>query len=95
MQTTNMNERIQVYIETTPSIRIPDINERGKMLDHLGLIVKAKFNLFESELWNGDICRVVAQLDNGNLYIKRLEDGKVAEVSKEKVSLPKWENYSL
>ncbi|WCF11676.1 hypothetical protein NDS46_30480 (plasmid) [Paenibacillus thiaminolyticus] len=92
---TLMNDRIAECIRNYPSENIPELQTNGKMLKEIDLIVKVNINVYKEGFLNRDICRVVAQLDNGALYIKRLEDGHKGIVSKEQVSFPKWERYSF
>ncbi|ADO59640.1 hypothetical protein [Paenibacillus polymyxa] len=92
---TLVNDKIAEHIKNLPSKKIPELQMTGKMLEQIDLIVKVKVNIHEVGFLNRDICRVLAHLDNGNLYIKRLEDGHKGIVSKVQVSFPKWENYSF
>lgn len=90
-----MNDHMSEYIYRSPSIYIPELQTRGKMLEQIDIIVKVNVNIYDVSFMNRDVCRVIAQLDDGNLYVKRLEDGQKAIIPKAKVSLPKWEKYKF
>lgn len=92
---TMMDERIAEYIKNYPSESIPELQMNGKMMEQIDLIVRVNINIHEIGFLNRDVCRVIAHLNDGNIYIKRLEDGHKGIVSKNQVSLPKWERYSF
>ncbi len=92
-----MNERIKARIRGIPYSAYPLNGEsyQAKIIDGIDLIVKVNINIYDAELMNRDICRVVAHVDDGRLIVKRLEDGHVGIVGKDQVSYSDWVEYSL
>jgi len=94
-----MKNKIKNYINNQPICpTIAIINgERiqGKYLENIDLIIKVNVNVFNVGFCNRDICRIVGETIDSKLIVKRLEDGKIGIVEKNKVSLPVWEKYDL
>ena len=94
-----MKEKIKEYIMMQPNyINIINVNDemiKGKYLKNIDIIVKININVFDAELWNRDICRVIGETIDNKIVVQRLEDGKVGIVKKEQISLPIWERYDL
>jgi len=68
---------------------------QGKYLENIDLIVKINVNIFNVGFCNRDICRIVGETIDGKIVVKRLEDGKIEIIEKNKISLPVWEKYDL
>jgi len=94
-----MKNKIKNYINNQPICpTIAIINgERiqGKYLENIDLIVKINVNIFNVGFCNRDICRIVGETIDGKIVVKRLEDGKIEIIEKNKISLPVWEKYDL
>jgi len=94
-----MKEVIRKHINDQPICpTIAIINgERiqGKYLENIDLIVRINTNIHQYGLCNRDICRVVGEVIDGNIVVKRLEDNHVGIVEKRQVDLPMWLEYDL
>lgn len=67
----------------------------AKWLEGLRITVKVSQNLFDKGFFNGDICEVLAELENGNLWIKRLEDNHQDIVDKKYLRRAEWQKYDF
>jgi len=94
-----MKNKIKNYINNQPICpTITIINGekiQGKYLENIDLIIKVNVDVFNAGFSNRDICRIIGETIDDKLVVKRLEDGKVGIVEKNKVSLPVWEKYDL
>jgi hypothetical protein len=90
-----MRDRTMEYVNERPLEFIPELNMTGKILKQMDLTVKININIHDQGFLNRDICRIIAKLSDGKLYIKRLEDGHKGIVSQEQVYFPTWERYTI
>ena len=94
-----MKNKIKNYISNQPICpTIAIINGekiQGKYLENIDIIIKININVFDAGFSNRDICRIIGETIDDKLVVKRLEDGKIGIVEKNKVSFPIWERYDL
>ena len=94
-----MKELIRKHIDKQSNESIINVNGReiiGKYLEDIDLIVRMNSNVYSFGFLNcRDICRVIGETLEGKIIVKRLEDGHVGIVVKEKLDLPMWLEYDL
>lgn len=90
-----MNEKIAEHIAKAHLVpfTVNGHAYRGKHLESLHLIVQVKINVFESGFFNGDICTVMYEGEDGRLVIKRFKDGYIDMIDKKQLSFPTWGAY--
>lgn len=95
--TITYESKINTFIKNQPFIQVrfkgSDINV--KWLEGAHIIVKVTQNLYNKGFYNGDICEVLAELENGNLWIKRLKDNHQDIIEKIHLKRATWEKYDF
>lgn len=103
MYTAKMQDKILQAIETS-SITQADFNGERinvKNLQAFHLVVEVIINQFESELLNGDVCKVLYECvdDPGYVIVQRMEDAKQSKIRKDVLRIPvefmNFEQYLL
>lgn len=90
-----MDDKIPHYIAELPLVSISVLGEtyQGKQIENLDLIVRININIPSEMFLNGDICRVIAILDNNLVVVKNLEDARIGVVDKTQILYPNWSSF--
>lgn len=91
--TSTYQNRIQKFIKNQPivTVRYEESYVKVKWLKGLNITAKVSKNLYNEEFFNGDICEVLAELNNDYLWISRVADDHQKLVEKKYLKIAAWE----